>query len=127
MKIVNYEERFGKVCLPEGFAALLQGLTVEEQTEYYRTTCYSVYSTSDWKERKYQGSAIRLEKDRDVTGLIVKDGLLVGIMILNDNRSEVPCLAEEKVCTYYARDNNGAGYKERIDYTYLICVPKAFE
>ncbi len=126
MKIVAYEEKFGKVFFPEGFEELLQGLTVEEQMEYYRTTCFSVYSATDWKERQYQGSAVKLDKDRDVTGLIVKDGILVGIMILDDTKREVPCLAEEKVCTYYASDNNGAGYKDRIDYTYLICVPETF-
>ncbi len=126
MKIVAYEEKFGKVSFPEGFEELLQGLTVEEQMEYYRTTCFSVYSATDWQARKYQGSAIKIEKDRDVTGLIVKDGILVGIMILDDTGREVPCLAEENVCTYYASDNNGAGYKERIDYTYLICVPETF-
>lgn len=127
MKIVAYEERFGKIHFPEGFGELLQGLTVEQQMEYYRTTGYSVYSITDWKERTYRGSALRLEKDRDVTGLIVKDGILVGVMILDDTNTEVPCLAEESVCTYYASDNNGAGYKERIEYTYLICIPKTFE
>ncbi len=126
MKTIAYEERFGEICFPEGFAEQLQGLTIEEQMEYYRTTCYSVYANTNWSERTYRGSAIRIEKDSDVTALIVKDGILVGIIILNDDRREVPCLAEERVCTYYASDNNGAGYKERIDYTYLICVPKNF-
>ena len=127
MKIVAYEERFGEIRFPEGFEEMLKGLTVEEQMGYYRTTCFSVYSTTNWKERTYQGSAIRIEKDSDVTALIVKDGILVGIMILDDDKREVPCLAEEKVCTYYASDNNGAGYKERIEYTYLICISEAFD
>lgn len=126
MNTIAYEECFGEVRFPEGFAELLQGLTIEEQMEYFRTTCFSVYSKTNWSERIYQGSAIRIEQDSDVTALIVRDGIIVGIMILNDYRRAVPCLAEERVCTYYACDNNGAGYKERIDYTYLICVPKNF-
>ena len=127
MKIINYEEKFGKILFPEGFEDVLKGLSVEEQMEFYRVTCYSVYSQSNWKERTYKGYALRLDKDRDVTALIVKDGILVGIMILNDSNREVPCLAEESVCTYYSSDNNGAGYKERIEYTKLICVPENFE
>jgi len=127
MKIVAYEERFGEIRFPEGFEETLKNLTIEEQMEHYRTTCYSLYSMTNWSERTYAGSAIRIDKDSDVTALIVKDGILVGIMILDDCNHEVPCLAEEKVCTYYASDNNGAGYKERIDYTYLICIPENFE
>lgn len=127
MKIINYEECFGEVRFPKGFPETIENLTIEEQMEHYRTTCYSLYSMTNWSERKYEGSAIRIQKDSDVTGLIVKDGLLVGIMILDDTNREVPCLAEESVCTYYACDNNGAGYKERIDYTYLICIPENFE
>ena len=53
--------------------------------------------------------------------------LLVGAMILDDCNREVPCFAEECVCTYYAEDNNGAGYKIREDYLYLVCVPENFE
>ena len=109
------------------FEDVLKDLSIEEQMEFYRVTCFSVYSQSNWKERTYQGSAVRLDKDRDVTALIVKDGILVGIMILDDSNREVPCLAEESVCTYYASDNNGAGSKERIEYTKLICVPENFE
>ena len=58
---------------------------------------------------------------------IVKEGVLAGVMMLNDARQETPCLAGERVCTYYADDNNGAGSKSRIDYTYLVCVPENFE
>jgi len=127
MKIVAYEERFGEIKLPKGFEETLKGLTIEEQTEYYRTTEFSSYSMTNWSERTYKGSAKRLQSNSDVTALIAKDDIVVGVMILDDCNQEVPCLAEERVCTYYASDNNGAGYKERIDYTYLICVSKQFE
>lgn len=126
MTIVNYEEKFGKVNFPEGFEEKLSNLSVEEQMEYYRVTCFSKYSVTDWKERTYEGSAVRLDRDSDVKALIVKGGILVGVMILDDCNREVPCLAEESVCTYYSSDNNGAGYKERIEYTYLICVSENF-
>lgn len=127
MKTVDYEERFGAVRFPDGFEELLKGHTIEEQMEYFRTTCVSKYSVTDWKERSFVGYALKIYNDRDVTGVIVKDGIIVGIMIYDDDRREVPCLAEESVCTYYASDNDGAGYKERIDYTYLICVTDKFD
>ena len=42
--------------------------------EYCRTTCVSKYSVTDWKERSFVGYALKIYKDRDVTGVIVKDG-----------------------------------------------------
>ena len=81
MKIVDYEERFGVVEFPDGFEELLKGHTVEEQMEYYRTTCVSKYSVTDWKERSFVGYALKIYKDRDVTAVIVKDGIVVGVMV----------------------------------------------
>lgn len=127
MRIINYEETFGEIKFPEGFEELLTNLTIEEQMEYYRTTDYSYYSMTDWRNRTWSAGYRQLEGNPYVSALIVKDGLLVGVMMLNDCKREVPCLAEERVCTYYDCDNNGAGYKERIDYTYLVCVPKEFK
>ena len=127
MNIIPYEEKFGAVNLPEGFMEKLEGKTIEEQMKYYRTTCVSRYSISGWKERVNNGYVLTVDKDRDVRALIVKDGILVGVMIVCDTGSEVPLFAEENVCTYYASDNNGAGSKERIEYTYLLCVDDDFE
>ena len=36
----------------------------------------------------------------------------------------VPCFADEGVCTYYDQENNGAGYKTRIENVYLMCAPE---
>ena len=35
MKIINYEEEFGKINFPEGFEETLKGLTIEEQMNRY--------------------------------------------------------------------------------------------
>ena len=127
MKIINYEEKFGKYSFPEGFEKRLRGRSVEEQMKFYRTTEYSSYSLTNWSQRTTKSGYRRLEDTREVKALIVKDGLLVGVMILDDCNREVPCFAEERICTYYAEDNNGAGYKIREDYLYLVCVPENFE
>ena len=127
MKIINYEEKFGKYSFPEGFKERLRGRSIEEQMNFYRTTEYSSYTITSWSERTTKSGYCRLEDTRDVKALIVDGDLLVGAMILDDCNREVPCFAEECVCTYYAEDNNGAGYKIREDYLYLVCVPENFE
>ena len=126
MKIIPYETAFGEINLPEGFAETLQGRTIEEQMACYRTTFSHRTTQTGWRERRFNGFTMRIDKDAAVTALIVKDGLLVGVMMQDHNGREVPCFADEGVCTYYDSDNNGAGYKERIDYTYLICVSEEF-
>ena len=57
-------------------------------------------------------------------GLVVKDGLVVGVLIESwwFDHTPVPCLPYGRVCTYYASDNNGSGSNDRTDYAYLICV-----
>lgn len=127
MKQIPYEESFGPYSFPEGFEERLKGLTIEEQMNCYRTTEYSSYAMTGWSERTYRAGYQRLERCSDVRALIVKDGLLIGVMIRDDNCRDVPCFAEERICTYYADDNNGAGSKTRIDYVYLVCVPDGFE
>ena len=126
MKIVEYREEFGEYTFPEGFEEGLHGLTLEEQMERYRVTEYVSYSRTNWGERTYSTGYIRLDRASDVKALIVREGILVGVMILNDCGREQACFAEEGVCTYYAEDNNGAGYKTREDYLYLVCVPSDF-
>lgn len=126
MRIVNYEESFGEITFPQGFAERLTGLTIEEQMGCYRTTTYDRFHNTGWKSRRQDSGYSRLEKDPDVTALIVKDGLLVGIMVKNHNNREQACLPEGFVCTYYAEDNNGAGYKTRSIFTHLVCIPENF-
>lgn len=127
MKMIPYEERFGPIPFPEGFAESLKGLSIEAQMNRYRTTEYSSYAMTDWRERTRRSGYRKLEDTREVTALIVKDDLLVGVMIENDCGRDIPCFAGERVCTYYADDNNGSGSKTRIDYTWLVCVPENFE
>lgn len=127
MDVVMYQEEFGAVNFPEGFEETIKGLPIEAQMEHFRTTCRSTYAMTGWGERTSGSGYRRLEEDSDVRGLIVKDDLLIGVMMCNDDGRIVPCLPEERVCTYYADDNNGAGSKTRIDYTWLVCVTEDFE
>lgn len=127
MKTINYEESFGKYTFPEGFKETLLGLSIEEQMNRYRVTSRSSYTVTGWSERTYQYGYYKINQFHEVTALIIDDGLLVGVMMLNDCDREVPCFAEEGVCTYYSEDNNGAGYKTRIINSYLLCVNEDFD
>ena len=127
MEIVAYDPLFGEIRFPDGFEETLRGLTVEEQMERYRTTGSSSFSHTGYSERTSSRRCRKLTEDSDVKALIVKDDLLVGVMLLDDCGLQVPCLPEESVCTYYACDNNGAGEKVRIDYTWLVCVMPDFK
>ena len=126
MNIIAYEEAFGAVSLPEGFEQLLMALPLDRQTGLYRTTRRYSYSVTGWSERTVDDGYRRLEDEPAVSALIVKDSIIVGVMMKNHLGYERPCLAERCICTYSASDNNGAGYKTRSDYTYLLCVPEDF-
>lgn len=123
MKIVPYEESFGTFTFPEGFEETLKGLSIEQQMDRYRLTMSRLDAMTGWRERATSRWHIKLQEVKDIQ-LIVKDDLLVGILVEDHTKRLVPCFADEGVCTYYDAENNGAGYKTREDYVYLLCVPE---
>jgi len=126
MRIVNYEESFGTFTFPEGFEDTLKGKTIEEQMARYRLSMSRTDAMTGWRERTTGMWYVGLHEVSDVRALIVKDDMLVGIMLTNHAGREVPCFADECVCTYYDEENNGAGYKTRADHVYLLCVAENF-
>ena len=127
MRIIPYEEQFGAYTFPDGFEETLKGLSIEEQMDRYRLSMSRTDGMTGWRERTSGMWYVQLDRVSDVRALIVKDDLLVGIMLVDHNGREVPCFAEERVCTYYDEENNGAGYKTRADYVYLFCVAESFD
>lgn len=125
-KIVEYEESFGTPHFPEGFKESLEGLSIEEQIERYRVTVEVSKKNTGWTERTNSFGYFHPEKISEVAGYIVQDGIIVGVMIKDYRNVEVPCFPEECVCYDYSSDNNGAGYKTRESYVYLVCVPENF-
>lgn len=125
-KIVPYEEHFGPFTFPEGFEETLRGRSIEEQMQRYRVTMATSYANSGWRERTAGTWYVGLDEVSDVRALIVKDELLVGIMLKDCAGREVPCFADQRVCTDYDEENNGAGYKTRSEYVYLLCVAEDF-
>ena len=127
MKFVEYQESFGEYKYPEGFEETLEGLSVEQQLDRFRTSERSTLGHTGWRERTVESGGVKIGKDSDVRAVVVKDGKIVGLMINNDCGRDVFCGPEERVCTYYADDNNGAGSKTRIDYIYFWCVNADFD
>lgn len=126
-KIVKYEKSFGEYSFPNGFKELLENKTIEEQLNYFRISNGYGFFFEPWRERRNKASFIRVENSHDVKGIIVDNGLIVGTMIENDIGEEEPCFIDKGVTTWDASDNNGAGYKERVECAIFIAVPENFE
>lgn len=113
---------------PEGFLEKLKGLPLQEQMKYYRIveeehfsrTAYGEITSSNMHRYGYA-----LEKYSALRGLILDDGVLVGVLIKTyfhqyDNGAVM--LPYRDICTYYASDDNGSGSNDREDYAHLCCV-----
>lgn len=125
MNTIDYEESFGEIHFPEGFAEKLRGKTLEEQMECYRIieiTEISGCSYGEQGESRRREKVCSLAECSDCTGLVVKDGLLVGVTILAYDRRPRPCLPGQGVCTYFSCDDDGPGSTSRSDCVRLDCV-----
>jgi len=122
MKTVNYEKAFGEYTLPEWLKKKLAGLPVDEQLRYFRTTEWISVSKTGWGTGTSEGKCVNICDDSSVTAVIIDRDTVVGIMIKSYYGETKPCFIGKGVCTYSASDNNGAGYTEREDYTYLAAI-----
>ena len=127
MNITEYKEEFGVPVFPEGFEQTLEGLSLDEQLERLRTTGSDEYTITGWSSRTVRYGCRRLDQDHNVRSIIVRGGMIVGAMMTDHSGRTVPCLPEQCVCTYYSEDNNGAGYKIRQCFRWLICVSENFD
>lgn len=122
MKFLDYDEKMGEVSYPDGFFELIKDLPISEQMKFFRTTTSIRRSHENWNERNTEYTHT-LDEDENVKAIILKDGYIAGVIIyayfLGSEKAVMP---ERCVCTYYASENNGSGYKEREEYTYLICI-----
>ena len=110
---VEYTENYGDFTMPDGAQDALRALPFEEQMKYF-----AIEVTSS----KYSSRLETLKASSDTEALIVKDGIVVGVMISNEYGRQVPCFIGERICTWDSSDNNGAGYKCRTDYAKLLFV-----
>lgn len=129
MKYMDYTPEQGKISYPEGFAELLEGLSIEEQLSYFRlgNGLYLNEKFTDRKKNPYH-AAVRLEECTDVKAIIVHDNKIVGVWVFDEQiYRDVACLPEQGYCCRYDDEPDGSGYKEFALYQYLICVSDTFE
>lgn len=138
MKFLEYQASFGPVCWQEGYEQELAGLSVEAQWRCYAVTEYKTLTKVPYRELE---QAIR-ESSVYTAGTmpvperwyaVMKDGVMVGAgrdAYARDEMTGQWEVSGQKTLLPYegyvyetTSDNNGAGYKEREWYRYLICLP----
>ena len=139
MKITEYREEYGKIEWQEGFAAELEGLTVEEQLRCYAFTTYAYlknipYYAVEEEIRREGCMPEEIECIADRWYAVVRDGIVVGFAYdnyaYNEDTLQWEYTGKKAVLPYgkymydSTSDNNGSGYKTREWYKYLICLPR---
>jgi len=129
MEYIEYNEAFGPVKFQEGFEQELKGRSIEEQIH-----CYG-WSVDISNTKPYQTIEQLCEEDpwwrKHIEPAkrgtpIVRDGLVVGFRVetcFRDDGDYFYILPYEGYRYDCSEDNNGAGYKTRYWYKYLICLP----
>ena len=108
----------GKIDNFEELERALSGKSIEEQMTHfctYETSCYEEYSYGSQDCSSSHANTMELCEDRGIGKLILKDGIIVGII-----KRSVAVLAGKNVCTYFAIDEDGTGRDEVEEYTSLI-------
>lgn len=138
MNVLEYQESFGKVMWQEGFLKELAGRSPEAQVRCFAFTEYAHLAKIPYQEleQEIRKETRYLESIAPIPErwhLIVKDGIVSGAAYQKyeyDPASGAWKAAGFKTVLPYERykydstaDNNGAGYKTRDWYKYLLCLP----
>lgn len=129
MTYTQYDETLhGTLSYPEGFPALLEGRSLEEQLRFFRIG-NGVYRSEPVTQRRKCAChySCPLQEEARIQSLLVSDGKIAGVMVKNCRGEVLPCLPEQG---YIVRDDSeldGSGYKEHQLFRYLICVSDAFD
>ena len=119
--LVEYSEEMGAVKYPDGFLEKLEGLSIEEQKQFFRLSYSDRWIHTGWSERESSGF-IELDEYWRVKGIIIKEGYIAGVLVKDSWGELRPLLSERGFMVYFDSENNGAGYKETTEYVYLLCV-----
>ena len=125
MKTIEYKTEFGQIIFPDGFEQKLSGRNLEEQMDCYRITIettISEYSYGKLDSKDVMEETVKFEECDDFRGLVVKDGIIVGIILKSLFGEDKVCLPGQKMTTYWSSDDDGVGSPERADTCCLICV-----
>lgn len=125
MKTIEYKTEFGQIIFPDGFEQKLSGRNLEEQMDCYRITIettISEYSYGELDSKDVMEETVKFEECDDFRGLVVKDGIIVGIILKSLFGEDKVCLPGQKMTTYWSSDDDGVGSTDRDDTCCLICV-----
>ncbi len=125
MKTIEYTTEFGQIIFPDGFEQKLSGRNLEEQMDCYRITIettISEYSYGELDSKDVMEETVKFEECDDFRGLVVKDGIIVGIILKSLFGEDKVCLPGQKMTTYWSSDDDGVGSTDRDDTCCLICV-----
>ena len=125
MKTIEYKTEFGQIIFPDGFEQKLSGRNLEEQMDCYRITIettISEYSYGKLDSKDVMEETVKFEECDDFRGLVVKDGIIVGIILKSLFGEDKVCLPGQKMTTYWSSDDDVVGSTDRDDTCCLICV-----
>ena len=133
MKTITAEEAndilridlFPEVGFPEGFREKLAGKSLEEQMELFRITTSDALANTAYEEITEQilaDTACRLEEISAFEGLVVHDGLIVGVLLRGFGDVLQACPPYGGVYTIVGYHEDGTRAKENDECAYLICV-----
>ena len=135
IEVFEYNENFGSISFQDGFEKELVGKDIEKQIHCFAWT--TVYDLCSVPYKELESTILNNEyyksntEPASLNNIISKDDTIVGFVIKNyrfndghieetDNDTILPY---QGYCYDISSDNNGAGYKERKWYKYLICLP----
>ena len=125
MEQIPYTESFGPVEFPEGFLETLHGLSLQQQAKHFRLIkSSSSRFGGDWRERHKLRHSQPLDDNHTV---IVKDGLLAGVVLYGPQWQRRYCLVEKGVITAEPYDTPEFPGMSWVEYTCLLCVPPEYE
>ncbi len=116
----DYQENLGAYTMPEGAEDLLRQKNIEEQMAFFQ-----IYHTSEQTKSPYTYHYTHEYSLIDaymVKELIVRDGMIVGVMMSDATERTVPCFVGQTIRTWDAEDDEGDGYKARIDDAKLLFI-----
>ena len=133
MKIITAEEAndilrfdfFPNVDLPEGFREKLAGKSIEEQMESFRITMSDELAQTAFAEiteEMIEDAACRLEELSGFEGLIVHDGIILGVLIRGWGDTLQACPPYGGVYTSIGFNEDGSRARDKDECAYLICV-----
>ncbi len=119
LDIVEYDKDMGEYNISEEGLAKLRGKSLMEQVDCYKaiaTTSLCSYSYGREDGSSYRGIENSFWTDSDIEGIIVDNGIIVGVKAKKFLYGLCNLFPGETINTYSACDEDGTGGRDRDDY-----------